>query len=149
MRGALPLCTPQVGASGPCAHLFGRSAPIPGLLSRVEESSSINAAKDTPGTSWFGVRRTPDLRRRGTSAPFDPPALCPSGIGCDSLNPQASSVATLPCHGLKTQNVSFDETKGKNKTDLPTNSKWQIGLFLWLKPYRGGAACRRGSGSEK
>ena len=30
--------------------LYGRSAPCPGLLSRVEESSSINAAKDTPGT---------------------------------------------------------------------------------------------------
>ncbi len=30
--------------------LYGRSAPYPGLLSRVEESSSINAAKDTPGT---------------------------------------------------------------------------------------------------
>ena len=40
--------------------LYGRSAPCPGLLSRVEESSSINAAKDTPGTSWFL-----DLRRRG------------------------------------------------------------------------------------
>ncbi len=48
-RGPLPhlrggqalLCTPP---------LYGRSAPYPGLLSRVEESSSINAAKDTPGT---------------------------------------------------------------------------------------------------
>ena len=42
--------------------LYGRSAPYPGLLSRVEESSSINAAKDTPGTSWFL-----DLQRRGRS----------------------------------------------------------------------------------
>ena len=28
---------------------------------------------------------------------------------------------------------SLDETRGKNKTDLPTNSKWQIGLVLWQK----------------
>ena len=37
-----------------------------------------------------------------------------------------------------------EETKGKNKTDLLTKPKWQIGLLLCLKPYRGGAACRRG-----
>ena len=37
-----------------------------------------------------------------------------------------------------------DGTEGKNKTDLPTNSKWQIGLFLWHKPYRGGAATPQG-----
>ena len=42
-----------------------------------------------------------------------------------------------------------DGTEGKNKTDLPTYSKWQIGLFLWHKPYRGGCGHRRGSGSEK
>ena len=29
-----------------------------------------------------------------------------------------------------------DGTEGKNKTDLLTNSKWQIGLFLWLKVAR-------------
>ena len=33
----------------------------------------------------------------------------------------------------------------KNKTGLPTNPKWQIGLFLWHKPYRGGCGHRRGS----
>ena len=31
---------------------------------------------------------------------------------------------------------SLDETRGKNKTDLPTNSKWQIGLVLWQKVAR-------------
>ena len=31
---------------------------------------------------------------------------------------------------------SLDETRGKNKTDLPTKSKWQIGLFLWQKTAR-------------
>ncbi len=28
------------------------------------------------------------------------------------------------------------ETWGENKTDLPTSSKWQIGLFLWQKVAR-------------
>ena len=30
----------------------------------------------------------------------------------------------------------LDETKGKNKTDLPTRSKWQIGLLLWQEVAR-------------
>ena len=82
----------------------------------------------------------------GGVAPFDPPALCPSGIVCDNLNLQASSGAShLPRHGLKTESVPSMKPEEKTKTDLPTNSKWQIGLFLWHKPYRGGAACRRGS----
>ena len=46
---------------------------------------------------------------------------------------------------IESRGCSLDETKGKNKTDLLTVSKWQIGLLLCLKPYRGGAACRRGS----
>ena len=68
--------------------LYGRSAPCPGLLSRVEESSSINAAKDTPGTFW-----SLDPGTRGRT-PLDSPAPYPCGIGCDNLNPQASSMAT-------------------------------------------------------
>ncbi len=81
----------------------------------------------------------------GGVAPFDPPALCPSGIGCDSLNPQASSMASLPSHGLKTESVPLMEPKEKKKTDLSTSSKWQIGLFLWHKPYRGGAGTAGGA----
>ena len=81
------------------------------------------------------------------SSPQRRQAPLPPERGASSDGTQA--INRLPCHGLKTQNVSFDETKGKNKTDLPTNSKWQIGLFLWHKPYRGGCGHRRGSGSEK
>ena len=46
---------------------------------------------------------------------------------------------------IDSRKCSLDRTKGKNKTDLPTYSKWQIGLFLWHKPYRGGCGHRRGS----
>ena len=81
----------------------------------------------------------------GGVAPFDPPALCPSGIGCGSIEPAASSGASLPSHGLKIEGVTPVELEEKNKTDLPTNLKWQIGLFLWHKPYRGGAGTAGGA----
>ena len=68
---------------------------------------------------------------------MDSPALCPSGIGCSSLSPQASSKPRhLPRHGLKTESVPLMKPEEKTKTDLPTNSKWQIGLLLWLKVAR-------------
>ena len=44
---------------------------------------------------------------------------------------------------IENRECSLDETKGKNKTDLPTNPKWQIGLFLCLRPFLGGAATPR------
>ena len=76
-------CSPKWWPPAPTAPESGRSARAwlcharrPGLLSRVEESSSINAAKDTPGTSWFGVRRTPDLRHKGED-PLGFPRLLP------------------------------------------------------------------------
>ena len=67
---------------------------------------------------------------------MDSPALCPSGIGCGSLNPQASSGASLPRHGLKTESVSSIEPKEKTRPICPLSSKWQIGLFLWQKVAR-------------
>ncbi len=73
----------------------------------------------------------------GGLAPFDPPAFCPSGIGCGNLNPQASSGAShLPSHGLAAGSVTPGKTRGEKKTGLPTSSKWQIGLLLWLKVAR-------------
>ena len=48
---------------------------------------------------------------------------------------------------IENTECSLDETKGKNKTDLPTNPKWQIGLFLWHKPYRGGCGLPQGERS--
>ena len=83
--------------------------------------------QEPPGSWTSGTRgRTP----------LDSPAPCPSGIGCGGLNPQASSKPTLPSYGLKTESVPSMKPEKKNKTDLPTNSKWQIGLFLWLKVAR-------------
>ena len=53
--------------------------------------------------------------------------LKPSSI-LEAKAPAAPRIENTEC--------SLDETKGKNKTDLPTNSKWQIGLLLWQKVAR-------------
>ena len=37
---------------------------------------------------------------------------------------------------IESRGCSLDETRGKNKTDLPTTPKWQIGLVLWQKVAR-------------
>ena len=37
---------------------------------------------------------------------------------------------------IESRGCSLEGTKGKNETDLPTCSKWQIGLFLWLEVAR-------------
>ena len=68
---------------------------------------------------------------------MDSPAFCPSGIGRGNLNPQASSGPShLPRHGLTAEGVTPGVAWGEKKTDLPTISKWQIGLGLWQKVAR-------------
>ena len=44
-----------------------------------------------------------------------------------------------PRHGLTAEYFSWSKPKETTKTDLPTISKWQIGLFLWqISPARCG-----------
>ena len=79
----------------------------------------------------------------GGVAPFDPPALCPSGIGCDSLNPQASSMASLPSHGLKTESVPLMEPKQKIRPVCPPAQSGKSVFFCGRNPSpaRAGTAC--------
>ena len=44
--------------------------------------------------------------------------------------------AVLPRHGLTAEYFSWSKPKETTKADLPTISKWQIGLFLWQKVAR-------------
>ncbi len=126
---ALPCSAPRgslCGADSPCTHLLGAPPQAPGDFLMRRKSPKTHQG---PPGSWTSGE--------GGVAPFDPPALCPSGIGCDSLNPQASSKPRhLPCHGLTAGSVTLKKPEEKSKTDLPTNSKWQIGLFLWQKVAR-------------
>ncbi len=57
--------------------------------------------------------------------PESPPKVAPKR----ATNP-------LPSHGLTAEYFSWSKPKETTKTDSPTISKWQIGLFLWQKPAR-------------
>ena len=59
-------------------------------------------------------------------------------------NVQLRHSRAAPVPRIESRIFLLVKPKGNNKTGLPTNSKWQIGLFLCLKPPLGGAACRRG-----
>ena len=75
-----------------------------------------------------------------------PSALAVLVVGNKTLKHPRDKAPAAP--RIENRECSLDETKGKNKTDLPTNPKWQIGLFLWLKPYRGGAGIAGGAGAK-
>ena len=65
------------------------------------------------------------------------------------LSPQAGRLAPrkespLPRHGLKSESV-LSNSQGKNKTGLPTSSKWQIGLFCGTSPIEGVAVAAGGA----
>ena len=117
----------------------------------------MGAPPHAPG-DFLAKRKSPKIRQeppgswtsstRGRT-PLDSPALCPSGIVRGNLNHQASSGAPPPAvPRIDSRECFSDGTEGKNKTDLLTNSKWQIGLFLWLKvarrePERSAASAKR------
>ena len=105
----------------------------------------MGAPPHAPG-DFLAKRKSPKIRQeppgswtsstRGRT-PLDSPALCPSGIVRGNLNHQASSGGTPPAMPRIDSRECFpDGTEGKNKTDLPSNLKWQIGLFLWLRVAR-------------
>ena len=72
---------------------------------------------------------------------MDSPAPCPSGIVRDSLNPQASSGAPLPRHGLTAGSVTPGVAWGEKKTGLPTQLKVANRSFVVAEssPARDGA----------
>ena len=110
------------GHRAPAPPDAGAPPRAPGDFLAKRKSPKIR--QEPPGLE-FGELLTSGTRGR---TPLDSPALCPSGIGCDSLNPQASSNSNLPRHGLTAGSVTLVRLGAKNKTDLPTNPKWQIGL---------------------
>ena len=84
----------------------------------------------------------------GGVAPFDPPAFCPSGIGCDSLNLQASSKPRhLPSHGLKTQSVPSMKPKEKTRPICPPTQSGKSVYFCGTSPIEGVAATPQGERS--
>ena len=123
------------------------SAPPEGYAGLVAPAPTSGPTRPTPGVPFVSRRKEPKAcQGRCPWTPlggyYHPPRKgCLFGWHASHKSPAAPRIDSRKC--------SLDRTKGKNKTDLPTYSKWQIGLFLWHKPYRGGCGHRRGSGSEK
>ena len=83
------------------------------------------------------LHRTP-ARRRNTPSPIPPfsPKVAPK------------RATQTPAPRINSTKSFLRKTKEKNKTDSPTTSKWQIGLFLWQKaarrePERSAASAKR------
>ena len=68
------------------------------------------------------------------SSPQQRGALLPPERGATPGSTQATK--QLPRHRLTAESVTPGVAWGEKKTDLPTNLKWQIGLFLWQKVAR-------------
>ena len=131
MRGGL-------GPSSALLPCMGAPPHAPGDFLMRRKSPKTH--QEPPGSWTSGTRgRTP----------LDSPGLCPSGIGCGSLNLQASSGAShLPSHGLTAESVTPVQLGEKKRPFCPLSSKWQIGLFLWQKvarrePERSAASAKR------
>ena len=133
MRGATPLCTPRSGGlRSPRPPWVGLPGPHPGFLSFHDERNQRRARGAAPGPRWGAIIIPPAA---ASAAP--PRKGCLFGWHANHKPPAAPRIDSRKCFS--------DGTKGKNKTDLLTNSKWQIGLFLWHKPYRGGAGTAGGA----
>ena len=63
-----------------------------------------------------------------------PAALAVLVVGKKACGILEGNTPTVP--RIESRGCSLEGTKGKNETDLPTCSKWQIGLFLWLEVAR-------------
>ena len=67
-----------------------------------------------------------------------PPAMC--GQHEPPVRPAAPRFESRRC--------DLCQSRGEDKPDSPTISKWQIGLGQWMKPYRGGAGTAGGAPSH-
>ena len=112
----------------------------------------MGAPPQTPG-DFLTKRKSPKIRQgppgpwppgEGGLAPFDPPAFCPSSIGCGQLNPQASSEAILPCHGLTAGSVSPMEPKEKTRPICLQTQSGKSVYFCGTNPIEGVRQRRRG-----
>ena len=55
------------------------------------------------------------------------------------------SVRPTAAPRFESRRCDLCQSRGEDKPDSPTISKWQIGLGQWMKPYRGGAGTAGGA----
>ena len=129
-RGRCPLCTPFVGAQLPRPQSGGRSAP-PTLGDFLPDEKVTKESPRGGHPLWvlpLGGIIIPPTARRCAALPLPPER---------SATPGSTQYTNyLPRHGLTAESVTPGIAWEKIKTDLPTNPKWQIGLFLLLKAAR-------------
>ena len=85
------------------------------------------------------------------------PVLCttpPSPIPPFSPKVAPKRATQTPAPRINSTKSFLRKTKEKNKTDSPTTSKWQIGLFLWQKvarrePERSAASAKRAATTHR
>ena len=132
---ALPCSAPPEGYAGLVAPAptSGPTRPTPGVpfVSRRKEPKACQGR--CPWTPLGGYYHPPSGGKRRS-----PPERGASSDGTQAIN-------RLPRHGLTAGSVPLIEPKEKIRPICPLSLKWQIGLFLWHKPYRGGCGHRRGS----
>ena len=80
---------------------------------------------------------------------MDSPAPCPSGIGRGSIEPAASSGASLPRHGLKTQSVPSMKPEEKIRPICPQTQSGKSVYFCGTSPFEEVAARCAAGGAKR
>ena len=99
------------------------------LGTRVTFSPMRKSPKNLPEGSPLWV-----LPLGGIIIPPAATSAAPPRKGCNSGQYVRNKTPAVP--RIDSRECFPDGTEGKNKTDLPSNLKWQIGLFLWLRVAR-------------
>ena len=99
------------------------------LGTRVTFPSRGKSPKNLPEGSPLWV-----LPLGGIIIPPAATSAAPPRKGCNSGQYVRNKTPAVP--RIDSRECFPDGTEGKNKTDLPSNLKWQIGLFLWLRVAR-------------
>ena len=135
-----PLCE---GAAPPLHSPCGSTAPEASRQTWLLPSEGRALRPSTPGDFLPDEKVTKESPRGGhplwvlplggiiippTASPFPPERAATPG--------STQATKQLPRHGLTAEGVTLGIAWGEKKTDLPTNPKWQIGLFLWQKVAR-------------
>ena len=125
---------------GPCGPMRGAGAPLHSPICRRSALHPGDFLPDEKVTKesprgghplWvlpLGGIIIPPTARRCAALPLPPERAATPG--------STQATKQLPRHGLTAEGVTLGIAWGEKKTDLPTRSKWQIGLFLLLKAAR-------------
>ena len=132
-----PLHSPRAEGAPPCTREFMRGwqplrPPFWVLRPKPRPTFSRRESRQRYARNLL----VPGPPAKGASPPLipRPAALAVLVVGKKACGILEGNTPTVP--RIESRGCSLEGTKGKNETDLPTCSKWQIGLFLWLEVAR-------------